>query len=183
MCCNVLCRAVLQCAVPRCASAVLRHAVQVLCCLLEYQPHATLVQQVRPADPQDAWMGGPAPANPALDAVAYSSCHAAALQLPGPNCHMPDTLMALPSSTANATNGRLAPKGQSPAQLPLSFRSLFDALAVAADGDVITLLPGVHNVSQGSLTVAKRVAIIGQGRLGDVRLDHRANVPLFRLER
>jgi hypothetical protein len=132
---------------------------------------------VRPADPSEAWLGLPAP--------------------PGNNDMAPPTpgLLTAPTAGGGAWVGGCGP-GAPSAQL-LSFRSLEDALEAAADGDVITLMPGTHNVRcGGGLALARRVLIRGsQGRTWDTSggvtgggqlaavVDYRGNSPLFRISR
>ncbi|GBF97507.1 hypothetical protein Rsub_10430 [Raphidocelis subcapitata] len=139
---------------------------------------------VRPADPDTAWLGLPAPADGGDGAAA------------------PGSRRALPAPQGWRAGGPAA--GQTRPQL--FFRCLEDALGAAADGDVIELLPGTHNVrAPGGLRLDRRVLIGGGGgegggllgRLGGAGqegpgvgagpaaalIDYRGNAPLFRISR
>lgn len=64
-----------------------------------------------------------------------------------------------------------------------AFRSLEDAVNASRDGDTIVLLRGVHNSRGSTLTLSKRVRVLGEGQLGEARVDHRGNCPLFTISR
>lgn len=139
---------------------------------------------VRPADPETAWLGLPAPPEPGDTAPAGA---------PGA-----PLLLGAPV----ASRGKNSAAAGRHARAPLRFRSLEEAVEAAADGDVITLLPGTHNVrAPAGLALARRVLIRGSGHSGsgDSRgssssaagapeglvsvVDYRGNSPLFRISR
>jgi hypothetical protein len=64
-----------------------------------------------------------------------------------------------------------------------SFRCIQEAVSAAEDGDRILLLRGVHNGMGQSITINKRILIEGQGTLGEMVIDQRANCPTFRITR
>jgi len=66
---------------------------------------------------------------------------------------------------------------------PIHARSLREAIEKARDGDRVVLLRGIHNGCGDSVTVTKRVLIVGEGALRDASVDARNNSPVFRLRR
>lgn len=134
----------------------------------------------------EAWLGRPAPYDPALDGPLMgddsqesppfalpTSAHAASTSSSG-NKPMRDDLVTW---THSKSNSALASKVRT------SFRSIKEAVEAAKDGDRILLLKGTHNGMGDTLTINKRILIQGQGSLGETVIDQRANNPTFRLTR
>eukprot|EP00884_Botryococcus_braunii_P001166 jgi/Botrbrau1/1104/Bobra.0162s0005.1 len=123
---------------------------------------------------EDAWLGQPAPPNPDLDPPDNG------------DMSLPASVFRLVDRGTRVTCGRRGPRfacGVHPAFKNLSFRSVRDAVAAAQDGDRVFLQPGIHNGLGETITVTKRILIIGGGTPADTKLDHRANSPAFRIER
>ncbi|WIA28406.1 hypothetical protein OEZ86_010952 [Tetradesmus obliquus] len=90
-------------------------------------------------------------------------------------------LQVQPADPATAWMGQQQQQQQ---QTPGTYASMADALAAAADGDIIQLLPGTHVTSQACLALDKRVLLEGLGGSPqEVMLDHRANHPAFNITR
>jgi hypothetical protein len=146
---------------------------------------------VRPADPETAWLGLPAPSE-AGDGAA-------------PALTFEGGLFGTGAQAGRGGSGGPAERQE------LSFSCLEDAVEAAADGDTIALLPGTHNVrAAGGLRLSRRVLIRGGGsgsgdspgdpggpsreglagtgvgigaRPAAAVIDHRGNAPLFRISR
>eukprot|EP00882_Tetradesmus_deserticola_P009538 GHRQ01010071.1.p1 GENE.GHRQ01010071.1~~GHRQ01010071.1.p1 ORF type:complete len:445 (+),score=105.51 GHRQ01010071.1:157-1491(+) len=93
-------------------------------------------------------------------------------------------LQVQPAEPAAAWTGQQPQQQQRQAAPSSTYSSIAEALAAAADGDTIQLLPGTHTISQVCLDVDKRVLIEGLGsQPQQVLLDHRANHPAFNITR
>ena len=123
------------------------------------------VLEVRPAGVGEEWLGLPAPPVPGEEEEEGG----------GGGGGAPRALLGPSPSASSCSSPRR------------SFRSLAAAVAAAADGDIIALLPGTHNGMGSSITVAKRVLITGGGLISggaparSANLDARANAPALRL--
>jgi hypothetical protein len=164
------------------ASAALRSAMDAAAIAAaargDYGGFDGAVLEVRPAAEGEEWLGLPAPAvageEEEEDGGGGGGGPARPALLPPPPGPAPEP----------ATKTTLAPR---------SFRSIHAALAAAADGDTILLLPGTHNGLGASVEVTKRVLICGGGLAVGGRapphptrsatLDARGNVPALRLGR
>jgi hypothetical protein len=149
----------------------------------------------------DAWLGGPAPHVPELDGpedddgdggggggvyhLDQDTCHHPALletqhQDVGSGALAVTTTI---SGTDASNTDALVSWNYSSKRRKTSFRSIKDAVAAARDGDRILLRSGIHNGMGESITIHKRVLIMGEGSLGDTVIDQRANCPTFRCVR
>ncbi|CAG9465959.1 unnamed protein product [Pedinophyceae sp. YPF-701] len=117
------------------------------------------VIEVRDAG-DDAWLGGPAPHNPALDGPDGA----------GGFKQLCDGSAEKPAGVADFAWRK-----------KLSFRTLAEAVAAADDGDRIVLLPGTHNGCGKTVEVDKLVHIAGSADGGATVYDHRANCPALHI--
>jgi hypothetical protein len=101
-----------------------------------------------------------------------------------PSASSPTSLTPVPPPSTGGT--RTTPRSTHEVNETLSYASLHAAVAAAHDDDVIVLEPGIHLTgSVGyAIDIHRRVCIVGASeKPGDVVIDHRGNVPLFRISR
>lgn len=141
---------------------------------------------------EEAWLGKPAPHIPELDGPLDEST-----ALPSDDLDTiqetkysgaSDALKVLGDSSHGARGDGLVDWNFAETKLAIqstrtSYRCIKEAYEAARDGDRILLLRGTHNGMGETVCIKKRVLIEGEGRLGEVVIDQRANNPTFRIER
>lgn len=144
----------------------------------------------------DAWLGGPAPHVHELDGpenddedgdggggglyhLDQDTHHNPALLETQQQDAVGSGALAVTTTGTSSTDAMVSWK-YSPKRRKTSFRSIKDAVKAARDGDRILLRAGTHNGMGESITIHRRILIMGEGSLGDTVIDQRANCPTFR---